>query len=574
MDFQTIDTDLVVLGSGIAGLRAAIQFDLMSKGRYEVCVLSKVQVMRSHSVAPEGGAAAVMGKGDSYEQHAYDTIKGSDYLADQDVVEQFVREAPNEILQLDHWGMPWARDRDGNLEARAFGAHETPRTYYAYDRTGFFLMKTLYDKLLGGNKVRIFHEFFAVGIIVSDGRFRGIVTIERRTGNFVFFKGKALIIATGGLGRIYSYATYSHTVTGDGHAIAYRAGLPLKDMEFIQWLPTTLVPYGIPATEALRGHGALLLNSEGERFMKKYAPNKMELAARDIVVRAIYTELASGRGVKGPRETNSVLLDARPVGSEKLKGIYKTFRENCINFLKKDPIEELIPVIPAPHYSMGGIHVQSMSMDTTIVGVYSAGEVACLSLHGANRLGSNSIPACLVTGKWAGKSAYEYISRIWQESSTNDYIQEVNSQVNRSYRYIKNETGSFNVFELRNRVYDVADNYLGVFREESRLNLAISEIRKIKRDLNDLKVSDSSIEYNLEWVNVHELYNIVELAEVVAVSALRRKESRGAHYRTDYPHRNDNEFLSHTIVQFDPAALRVSSLPVKITNWAPKEREY
>jgi len=223
---------------------------------------------------------------------------------------------------------------------------------------------------------------------------------------------------------------------------------------------------------------------------------------------------------------------------------------------------------------MGGIHVQSMAMDTPIAGVYAAGEVACLSLHGANRLGSNSIPACLVTGKWAGKSAYEYVNRMWQEPSINDYIQEVNSQVDRSYRYIKNETGNFDVFELRNRVYSVADNYLGVFREEDKLNLAISEIRKIKKDLNDLKVNDRSIEYNLEWVNVHELYNIVELAEVVAVSALRRKESRGAHYRTDYQHRNDGEFLSHTIVQFDPAAPRVSSLPVKVTKWAPKEREY
>lgn len=571
-NFESVDTDVVVLGSGIAGLRAAIEFDRLSGGKFEVSILSKVQVMRSHSVAPEGGAAAVMKEGDSFLMHAHDTVKGSDFLADQDAVEAFVQEAPSEIIQLEHWGMPWIRDKDGKLDARSFGAHEVPRTYYAYDRTGFFMMKTLYDRLLKGVKVKVYHEYFAVAIIVRDGSFRGLLSIERKSGKFVFFRAKALILATGGLGRMYSYATYSHTVTGDGLSLAYRAGIPLKDMEFIQWLPTTLVPYGIPATEALRGHGALLLNSKGERFMKNYAPNKMELAARDIVVRAIYSEIEKGLGEKGPRGISTVLLDARPVGSEKLKGIYKTFRENCLNFLKRDPIDELIQVLPAPHYSMGGIHVLGTDMSTPMKGVYAAGEAACLSLHGANRLGSNSLPACLVTGKWAGKSAFDYVEKY--EGVPDVDRKDVEVQVDMSYRIIKNESGEFDVFELRKRVYAITDSLLGVFRNEAGLTKAIKDLHALKEEFSRIKVNDGSLEYNLEWINAHELLNITELAEVVAISALGRKESRGAHYRTDFPVRNDKEHPVHTLVYNESGAPRVDYLPVRFTKWMPEERRY
>ncbi|ABP95277.1 MULTISPECIES: FAD-binding protein [Metallosphaera] len=573
MDAEVITTDLIVLGSGLAGLRSAIEFDKLSGGKYEVSVLSKVQVMRSHSVAPEGGAAAVMQVGDSFEQHAYDTVKGSDFLADQDAVEQFVVDAPQEILQLEHWGMPWARDSEGNLLARAFGAHEVPRTYFAYDRTGFFLMKTLYDRALGGNNIKFYHEYFATAIIHDGSRFRGLLAMDRATGNFYLFKGKALIMATGGIGRIYKYVTYSHTVTGDGLAIAYRAGIPLKDMEFIQWLPTTMVPYGIPATEALRGHGALLLNSEGERFMKKYAPRKMELAARDVVTRAILTEIKEGKGVGGPRGMRAVLLDTRPVGEERLKTIYKTFRENAIQFLGKDPLEEPIPVLPAAHYSMGGIHVQGTELSTPLKGVFAAGEVANVSLHGANRLGSNSLPACLVMGRWAGRSAFNYISKL-----ENDVLEDLNDkvklEVERSYSLIKKENGSITAYEVRNKLQEVMEDGVGVFRNEEGLLDAIKRIKGLKEAYTGVYVRDRAFEYNLEWIHAHEIMNLLDMAEVIAVSALNRRESRGAHFRQDFPSRDDQGFLKHTLATYRSDGPVISYIPVNITKWKPTERVY
>ncbi|QKR00191.1 FAD-binding protein [Metallosphaera tengchongensis] len=573
MKAEVVNTDLVVLGSGLAGLRAAIEFDKLSRGKYEVAVISKVQVMRSHSVAPEGGAAAVMREGDSFEQHAYDTVKGSDFLADQDAVQQFVMDAPGEIIQLEHWGMPWARDQEGNLLARSFGAHEVPRTYFAYDRTGFFLMKTLYDRALKGDNIRFYHEFFATAILANEGRFNGLLTMERATGNFVYFKAKALIVATGGVGRIYKYVTYSHTVTGDGLAMAYRAGIPLKDMEFIQWLPTTMIPYGIPATEALRGHGALLLNSDGERFMKKYAPRKMELAARDIVTRAIFTEISEGKGVEGPRGVKAVLLDTRPVGEERLKSIYKTFRENSIQFLGKDPLEEPIPVLPAAHYSMGGIHVMGTELSTTLKGVFAAGEVANVSLHGANRLGSNSLPACLVTGKWAGKSAFNYVMALDGELMDKP-VEDIDKYVESSFNVVKKERGAVTPYEIRNKLQDVMEEKVGVFRNERDLMEAIKTIRDLKEASRDMYVRDRAFEYNLEWVHAHEVLNLLDLAEVIATSALYRKESRGAHFRQDFPSRDDGNFLKHSLASYTRDGPLVSYVPVTVTKWKPTERVY
>lgn len=573
MDAEVIKTDLVVLGSGIAGLRAAIEFDKLAKGKYEVSVLSKVQVMRSHSVAPEGGAAAVLTKNDSFEQHAYDTIKGSDFLADQDAVEAFVREAPSEIIQLEHWGMPWARDKDGNLLVRAFGAHEVPRTVFAYDRTGFFMMKTLYDRALKGYNIKFYHEYFATAIIATEGKFRGLLAMDRATGTFYLFKAKALIIATGGVGRIYKYSTYSHTVTGDGHAIAYRAGIPLKDMEFIQWLPTTMPPYGIPATEALRGHGAILLNKNGERFMKRYAPRKMELAARDVVTRAMLTEIMEGRGVDGPRGMKVILLDARPVGEELLKTIYKTFRENAIRFLGIDPLDEPIPVLPAEHYSMGGIHVLGIDLSTPIKGVFAAGEVANVSLHGANRLGSNSLSACLVTGKWAGRSAFAYIESE-PEPQTGGIDEIVKKEIDRSYSLIKRETGSYTPYDIRDTLQNVMEEYVGVFRSEEGLVTALKRIKEIRSMLKDLYVRDKAFDYNLEWIHAHEVMNMVDIAEVITVSALARRESRGAHFRIDYPTRDDKNYLKHTLAWYSPEGPIITYHPVTITKWQPTERVY
>lgn len=574
-DLEIVTTDVIILGSGIAGLRAAIEFDRLAKGKYEVSIISKVQVMRSHSVAPEGGAAAVLKPTDSFEQHAYDTIKGSDFLADQDAVESFVREAPKEIIQLDRWGMPWTRDEKGNLEARSFGAHEIPRTFFGYDRTGFFLMKTLYDRVLRGYNIRLYHEFFATAIIQTNNKFKALIALDRASGKFYLFKAKALIIATGGVGRLYKYSTYSHTVTGDGLAMAYRAGIPLKDMEFIQWLPTTLVPYGIPATEALRGHGAILLNSKGQRFMKKYAPNKLELAARDIVTRAILTEIMEGRGVKGPRGIHTVLLDARPVGEDRLKTIYKTFRENSLQFLDKDPIEEPVPVLPAMHYSMGGIHVIGTSMSTLVKGIFAAGEAANVSLHGANRLGSNSLPACLVTGKWAGISAFNYVEKEPSiQLGVKDFENVVINELNRSYSIIKRESGDFTIYEVRDKLQGLMDEKVGVFRSEDKLLEALREIENLGENARKIYIRDHGAPYNLEWIHIHELYNLLELAKVITLSAINRRESRGAHYRTDFPYRDDRNFLKHTLITYRKDEPLVEYIPVNITKWKPAEREY
>ncbi|MEM3488489.1 MAG: FAD-binding protein [Nitrososphaerota archaeon] len=572
---ETIRSDVIVLGSGIAGLRAAIEIAKESNETVSVTLISKVQVMRSHSVAPEGGAAAVMSEGDSFDRHAEDTIIGGDYLNDQDAVEEFVREAPNEIIQLEHWGMPWYRDENGKAITRMFGAHTYPRTFFAYDRTGFFLMKTLYDTLLKYKNVEIYQETFAIDIINIDGKFGGVLALERTKGNMILFIAKALILATGGVGRMYPYSTYSHTVTGDGLAMAYRSGVTLRDMEFLQWLPTTLVPQGIPATEALRGHGAIMTNGDGERFMKKYAPDRMEMAPRDIVTRAMYKEVLEGRGVEGPRSMKCVLLDARPVGKDRLESIYKTFLENSRKFQGIDPISEPVPVFPAFHYSMGGIDITDpLKTTTNIDGIFAAGEAANEGLHGANRLGSNSLSSCLVTGKWSGRSAIDYIKKKVNSKDENAIINRAMKLEDDFYSLIRNENGNSNVYSIRKKLQNNMEKNVGVFRDEKSLKNAIVAINELKNELSDIYVSDRSATYNLEWVNLQELKNMIDLSYVIAYSALSRKESRGSHYRIDYPNRDDINFLVHTIAQKNGNDVKITTKPVRITKWKPGERRY
>jgi succinate dehydrogenase / fumarate reductase, flavoprotein subunit len=573
---ETIDTDLVVLGSGVAGLRAAIEFARCSRGRLAVSILSKVQLMRSHSVAAEGGVAAVMGESDTLEQHAFDTVKGSDYLADQDAVEAFVAECPSEVLQLEHWGMPWMRDASGGLLSRRFGAHEVPRSYFAYDRTGFFLMKTLYDRLQQEEAIQVFHEVFATAILTREGRFVGLIAMDRKTGGFLLFRARGLIIATGGLGRIYSYVTYSHTVTGDGLALAYDAGIALKDMEFVQWLPTTLVPSGIPATEALRGDGALLLDRAGERFMQRYAPKKMELAARDIVVRAMLTEIARGNGVEGPRGVASLLLDARSLGEEMISERYKSFRENAIRFMDLDPVHDPIPVVPAMHYSMGGIDVLDTTMATSVRGVWAAGEAACVSLHGANRLGTNSLPACLVTGRWAAIAALAYLEREPSDGSpASESSEEVAKALDRSYRFVREGSGDRTVYEARGELQAIMDQHVGAFRTEAGLAEALARVTELEAQFASSVVArDRSSEYNLEWIHGHEQANLLRLSRAVIASALWRKESRGSHYRVDYPTRDDVNFLAHSVTENRASGPSISGRPARRTRWDPMERTY
>lgn len=409
---QIYTHDILILGSGLAGLRAALEVARTNRD-LDMAIVSKTQLMRAHSVCAEGGTAAVLHpeEGDSLELHAWDTIKGSDFLADQDVVELFVREIPKEIIQLEHWGIPWSRNAAGYIDQRPFGGHSFPRGIFAADKTGFFAMQTLYDTMQQYMPpITRYDEFMITRMFVKDEEFLGLAGFNLLTGEFVGFRAKALIIATGGACRIFGFTTYSHTVTGDGMAMAYRAGLPLKDMEFVQFHPTGLVPSGILITEGARGEGGYLINNQGERFMSRYVAKMMELAPRDIVARSEILEIEAGRGFPGPQGLDYVNLDLRHLGADCINERLPLIREVAIRFIGKDPIEEPIPIRPAAHYSMGGVHV-NLEGATSVAGVWVAGEAACVSLHGANRLGTNSTAECLVWGKITGQKAARYAAR-------------------------------------------------------------------------------------------------------------------------------------------------------------------
>jgi len=566
---EVIDHDVLVLGSGLAGLRAAIEAARTSQ--LNVAVISKLHAMRSHSVSPEGGAAAVLeNPEDSFETHERDTILGSDFLADQDVVEYYIRLFPREILQLEHWGCPWSRDGEGKLLRRRFGAHGTPRTFFAGDRTGFNLMKTLYDTALK-NDVHVYHEFFVTSLLIQNQQFKGLTAINRENGENAFFRAKSVIVATGGGGRLYKFCSYAHTVTGDGIAMAYRAGLPLKDMEFVQFLPTCMITSGIPATEAMRGDGAQLFNRHGERFMKRYAPSMMELAARDIVDRAIMREILDGNGYPGPDGLDYVLLDARPVGEQRIKDIYQTFRENAINFQGLDPLKDLIPIRPAAHYTMGGIHVDPF-LRTPVKGLWAAGEVACVSFNGANRLGSNSLPFCLASGAVAGSFAAKFAreSSEFPQVEKSSYEKE---EANLS-QLLKREDDGTDVYELKSALQATMEENVHIFRNENGLKRALSALQKLQQDFQSIKISDKSSSYNNEFFHALELSFMLDVSITIAYSALARTESRGAHFRTDYPNRDDVNWLKHTIINHDEPKPHIEYLPVRITKVQPAERKY
>lgn len=569
---ETIQHDILILGTGLAGLRAAIEALKTGKDQVSVGIISKVHLMRSHSVAPEGGAASALSKEDSFDIHSYDTIKGSDFLADQDIVQSFVRKCPEEILQLEHWGCPWSRNEDGSIALRLFGAHEVPRTVFAEDRTGHFLMRTLYDTLLKHQNFTRYDEFLALSIVVEDGQFKGLLVLNRKDSSYVLLQAKAIVIATGGLGRLWEFTTNAHTTTGDGFAMAYRAGVPLKDMEFVQWLPTCMVPYGIPATEALRGHGAIMFNSEGDRFMKKYAPNKMELAARDIVSRAMMQEVGEGRGYMGPGDLECIMLDARPVGEDKLLTIYLTYVENARDFLGLDPLEEMVPVRPAAHFSMGGVDVD-IEMNTEVPGVFSAGEAACPSIDGANRLGSNSLPMCLVTGSIAGRNAARYLMEQDRgKESEKPSRNSVQIEMDRFEKLWSN--GDQSVYDIKKRLNATIEKNVGLFREDNGLKEALNEVKQLKIDYENVSLSDTSSSFNMELTNAVEIGFMLDVAEVLATGALQRTESRGGHFREDYPQRDDQNWLKHTVARQSKEGVDISYRPVTIDKWQPVERKY
>ncbi|MCL4412689.1 MAG: succinate dehydrogenase/fumarate reductase flavoprotein subunit [Candidatus Thermoplasmatota archaeon] len=569
---EVLDYDLVIIGSGLAGLRAAIEAAKTGQGKLRIAIIAKNQLMRAHSISAEGGSAAVLyeEEGDSFDLHAYDTIKGSDYLADQDVIEFFVRQCPVDIMELEHWGLPWARREDGRIAQRAFGGHSFNRATYASDRTGFFEVHALYDTLLKYGNVDKFHEQFAVDFLIDNNRFRGVVAIDIATGEIRIFKAKAGIIATGGLGRLYGYTTYSHLVTGDGLAIALRRGLEMKDLEFVQFHPTGLVPSGILITEGVRGDGGILKNAQGERFMERYAPKKKDLAPRDIVSRSIMTEILNGKGFKGPNGLDYVLLDFSPIGAEKIKEKLSQVREIGIHYVGIDPVESPLPIRPAAHYTMGGINVNVLG-NTGVDGLWAAGEAACVSTHGANRLGANSTSECVVFGKVAGGEAAKWLLKnnngVSLLEGDRKHAESIVAEVN-------NQNGDNDPYEIKRRLWDIMDKDAYVFRNEAGLTDGLKAVRELKKMSKSIIIKERGNVYNQNLIAAFEMRNVVELAEVVITGALERKESRGSHFRTDYPNRDDVNYLKHTIARREGDKILISYLPVKLTKWKPEPRVY
>ncbi|HJS19888.1 MAG TPA: succinate dehydrogenase/fumarate reductase flavoprotein subunit [Anaerolineales bacterium] len=569
---EVYNHDLVILGTGLAGLRAALEAAKQSRGELNIALVSKLQLMRAHSVAAEGGTAAVLrqDEGDSYELHAWDTVKGSDFLADQDVVDFFVHEMPKEILHLDHWGIPWSRREDGRIAQRPFGGHTFPRAVFAADKTGHLEMQTLYDTMMKHTKkINRYDEGFVTSILIENNHFAGLTMIDMIQGRFVVVRGKALILATGGAGQIFGFTTYSETVTGDGLAMAYRAGLPLKDMEFIQFHPTGLIPSGILMTEACRGEGGTLLNSQGERFMSKYAPSKMELAPRDMVSRSEMTEIEEGRGFAGPDGLDYIHLDLRRLGRETILERLPLIREVTIKHIGLDPIEKPIPIRAVAHYTMGGVHTD-IKGHTPVENIWAAGEVACVSLHGANRLGSNSTAECLVWGRVAGAEAARYCANASLGAEPVDAAGAEWSKI----EALTQSTGTEDHYQIRKELRKNLDATMGVFRTGEQMETGLKKIRELKERYQHISLKDKSLRYNTDLERAIETGFMIDVAEVATFGALTRTESRGGHARRDYKVRDDENWLKHTMAYFTEEGPRLDYGPVNISMWKPVERKY
>jgi fumarate reductase flavoprotein subunit len=572
---------VVIVGGGGAGLRAAIAI-AEHNPRLSIAIVSKVYPMRSHTVSAEGGAAAVAGRDDSFEEHAYDTVSGSDWLCDQDAVEAFVKEAPRELLQLEHWGCPWSRRPDGHIAVRAFGGMTNNRTWFAADRTGFHLLHTLFQTALSYQDIVRYDEWFATTLLVDDGKVCGIVAIELATGRVETILASAVIVCTGGCGRVYPFTTNANIKTGDGMALAYRAGVPLKDMEFVQYHPTGLPFTGILITEAARAEGGWLLNKDGYRYLQDYdlgTPSpmpvlrSMELGPRDRLSQAFVHELDKGRTIGTPYGP-VVHLDIRHLGADLIDTKLPFVRELCSKYQNIDPVRELIPVRPVVHYMMGGIHTDIHGA-TPLEGLYAAGEVACVSINGANRLGSNSLPELLVFGARAGRAAAEYAS-----SATIDRMSAVlargRAERDRLERDLtRHAEGSERIAHIRTEMQETMETSAGIYRDGDSLAEAADKLRELRNRFGSACLNDHSRAFNTELVAVLELSCMLDVAECIIACALAREESRGAHQRSDFPARNDQRFLAHSVIHRETdGSGRVSYLPVTITRWPPGERVY
>jgi fumarate reductase flavoprotein subunit len=577
---MTATHDIVVIGGGGAGLRAAIEI-AETNPLLSVAIVSKVYPMRSHTVSAEGGAAAVAGEDDSLDEHAYDTVSGSDWLCDQDAVEAFVAEAPRELLQLEHWGCPWSRKPDGHIAVRAFGGMRKLRTWFAADKTGFHLLHTLFQRVLAYPDIVRYDEWFATTLVADEGRVRGVVAIELATGRIETILADAVIICTGGCGRVFPFTTNANIKTGDGMALAFRAGAPLKDMEFVQYHPTGLPFTGILITEAARAEGGWLLNKDGYRYLQDYDLGKptpeptlrsMELGPRDRLSQAFVHEQAKGRTVDTPYGP-VVYLDLRHLGADLIDAKLPFVRELCRDYQHIDPVTELVPVRPVVHYMMGGVHTD-INGATTLPGLYAAGESACVSINGANRLGSNSLPELLVFGARAGRAAADYVTTVCGGSPAVEA--QARTETQRLERELTRHTeGGDRIADIRTDMQATLETAAGIYRDGPTLTKAVDEIRVLKERFAKAGIDDHSHTFNTELTALLELSGMLDVAQTVIESALHREESRGAHQRTDFPNRDDEHFLAHTLVHRESdGTARVDYLPVTITRWPPGERVY
>ena len=572
--------DVLLVGGGGAGLRAAIAVSEVNP-KLNVAVVSKVYPMRSHTVSAEGGAAGVIKSGDSLDEHAHDTISGGDWLCDQDAVEAFVKEAPEELLRLEHWGCPWSREPDGHIAVRAFGGMKKMRTWFAADKTGFHMLHTLFQTTLKYNAIARYDEWFVTKLLVDDGRVQGVVAIELMSGKIQAVTAKAVILCTGGCGRVFPFTTNASIKTGDGMGLAYRAGAPLKDMEFIQYHPTGLPFTGILITEAARSEGGYLVNKDGYRYLQDYnlgtpqakpVLRSMELGPRDRLSQAFVKEQEKGRTIDGPYGA-VVHLDLRHLGEKLINTKLPFVRELCTKYQNVDPVKELVPVRPVIHYMMGGVSTD-INGATPLAGLYAAGEVACVSINGANRLGSNSLPELLVFGARAGKGAAEFASSVKTPSSA-ALAQATDEQRRIEEQFLRKSGGRERASTLREEMQTIMEASAGIYRTESSLTAGAATLRTLQERSANLALDDHSLTFNTDLVAALELSFMLDVSEAMVHSALQREESRGAHQRSDFPKRNDEKFLAHSVVtRTSDGRPSVDYLPVKITRWPPGERVY
>jgi succinate dehydrogenase / fumarate reductase flavoprotein subunit len=561
------DHDIIIIGGGAAGMRAAISA-AEENPKARIAIISKVHPVRSHTVCAEGGIAAPLKDYDSIEQHCFDTIKGSDYLSDQDAVEFFVKKSAEEILQLERWGCLWSRLPDGSIAVRKFGGMSVARTVYAADKTGFYIMHSLFERSLLYENIKRYDEWFVTKLLSADKEICGLTAIDMKNGKLAAFQTKVIIMATGGAGRIYGHTTNSSINTGDGMALALNAGAALKDMEMVQFHPTTLPNGNLLITEAARGEGGRLVNKNNERFLKKYLPEKMELGPRDLVTRAIISEINLGNAATGPHGSY-VDLDIRHLGDKTIKEKLPTVRDLCLQYLNIDPAIHKIPVTPAQHYFMGGIAV-NIDTGTTIPGLLAAGETACISIHGANRMGSNSLAECVVFGNQAGKRAAEITQKHKQSTISENQI---NNEEKRIYS-ILNNSNTESITDLKLEMQTIMDTQAGIIREEKTLTAGLNKIKSLRKRAGNINLHDKSMVFNTELTSLLELEYMLTICETVLTSAIERKESRGSHFRSDYPNRNDDYYLEHILINQSENKISLTRQPVKITGWQPAARAY